>query len=316
MARLRRSQPGGPGFGRVKSGKGFRYTGDPSAVDRDRIDALVIPPAWTDVWISPHENGHIQATGVDAAGRTQYLYHERWRRQKDTLKFRRMLQLAEALPGARGTVTRDLRGDDQHRQVLAAAFRMLDAGALRIGSERYADDNGSHGLSTLLCSHVAVQGDVITLGFPAKSGKTWSSRLSDGDLAPLLKRLAKRGPTARLLAWEDEDGEWHPLAASEINDYVRERTGGAFTAKDFRTLRGTAAAAVSLAKHGPATTRTAVRRALAQAMRDASVVLGNTPTIAKASYVDPRVVALFKKGRTVDAQRSGSIESELRALLD
>ncbi len=312
MPRLRRSDPSGPGFHR----RGTRLVDEGGAAVptevKERVADLVIPPAWTDVWIAPHANGHIQATGVDAAGRKQYIYHPDWRRQKDKTKFDRMLALASSLPAARRKVTRDLRGDDSKGQALAVAFRMLDVGSLRVGSERYTEDNGSHGLSTLLCSHVAVSGSVVTLGFPGKSGKTWSSQIDDVDLASHLSRLKKRGPTARLLAFEAA-GEWHPLSAADINDYVRQCTGGAFTAKDFRTLRGTSAAALSLAKHGPATTRTAVKRALAQAMRDASVVLGNTPTIARKSYVDPRVVALFRRGVTVNA--TSSVEPQLRELL-
>jgi DNA topoisomerase I len=312
MARLRRSDPSGPGYHRTgarlldESGKAA-----PAEV-RARVSDLVIPPACTDVWIAPHATGHIQATGLDAAGRRQYIYHPDWRRQKDRRKFERAMLLAEALPGARRAVMRDLCGGDERATALAMAFRMLDVGALRVGSERYADDNGSHGLSTLLCAHVAVSGDTVTLGFPGKSGKTWSSQLQDSDLARELSRLKRRGPTARLLAYRVA-GEWHPVTAAEINDYVRERTGGGFTAKDFRTLRGTAAAATSLARHGPATTRVARRRALAQAMRDAATVLGNTPAIAKASYVDPRVVAAFGRGRMVDPARS--IEGELLLLL-
>jgi len=312
MARLRRSDPTGPGYHRT----GTRFVDDDGKVApaevKERVDALVIPPAWTDVWIAPHANGHIQVTGVDAAGRKQYIYHDDWRRQKDKTKFDRALKLAESLPAARRKVTRDIHSDDSKGRALAVAFRMLDVGALRVGSERYTEDNGSHGLSTLLCAHVSVSGDVVTLGFPAKSGKTWASQITDADLARELARLKRRGPTARLLAYQDE-GEWHPLAAPDINDYVRQCTGGSFTAKDFRTLRGTAAAALSLAKHGPAPTRTAVKRALAQAMRDASIVLGNTPTIARKSYVDPRVVAAFKRGAMVDPSKSA--ESELRALL-
>lgn len=312
MPRLRRSDPSGVGYHR----RGKRLVDDdgaaaPAAV-KERVADLVIPPAWTEVWIAPYDNGHIQATGVDAAGRKQYIYHPDWRKQKDKTKFDRMLLLAAALPSARRKVTRDLRGDDSMGKALAVAFRMLDVGSLRVGSERYTEDNGSHGLSTLLCSHVSVSGSVVTLGFPGKSGKTWSSQIDDKDLASHLSRLKKRGPPARLLAYQAE-GEWHPLSAADINDYVRQCTGGAFTAKDFRTLRGTAAAALSLAKHGPATTRTAFKRAIAQAMRDASVVLGNTPTIARKSYVDPRVVALFRRGVTVDP--SASVEPQLRELL-
>ncbi len=317
MARLRRSDPSGPGFHRAKAGRGFTFkdeSGKPVTAEvRSRIDGLVIPPAWTDVWIAPEANGHIQATGVDAAGRRQYIYHPDWRKQKDRTKFDRALSLASSLPAARRRVTRDLHGEGRAR-TLAVAFRMLDVGSLRVGSERYAEDNGSHGLSTLLCSHASVSGDTVRLDFPAKSGKTWSSEIRDAELASAISALKRRGPSARLLAYED-DGDWHPLSASDINDYVRDCTGGSFTAKDFRTLRGTAAAAVSLARTGPAATKSAASRALAQAMRDAAAVLGNTPSIAKKSYVDPRLVAEYRRGVTVDPARLASVESELRGLL-
>jgi DNA topoisomerase-1 len=287
---------------------------DPATIER--VDALAIPPAWDDVWIAPHPNSHIQATGVDEAGRRQYIYHSFWREKKDKAKFDRALQLSEALPNARRKVTSDLRGEGPTRsRVLAGAFRMLDTGALRVGSERYAQTNGSHGLSTLLCAHAKVSGTTITLKFPAKSGQEWSSEITDVDLAALLASLKRRGPTARLLAYRDDDGEWHPVSAEEINAYLRERTGGEFTAKDFRTLRGTVAAALSLAKHGPERTRSKRNRALAQAMRDAAAVLGNTPSIAKKSYVDPRVVDKYRRGKTIDATRPDSAETQLRELL-
>ena len=319
MARLRRSNLSRPGFVRTRRGTGFSYrSATGSALDpleRERVDRLAIPPAWNDVWIAPHPNSHIQATGVDDAGRRQYIYHVSWREKKDRDKFERALALAAALPGARGKVTRDLRTDGMTRpKVLAAAFRMLDTGSLRIGSERYTETNGSHGLTTLLCSHARVSGDTVSLSFPAKSGQEWSSDITDVDLAAVLRSLKRRGPTARLLAWND-DGEWHPIGAEEVNQYLRDQTGGEFTAKDFRTLRGTIAAAVSLAKHGPERTRTGKSRAIAQAMRDAAEVLGNTPAIAKASYVDPRVLAKYRKGVTMDASKPGSAESELRRLL-
>ena len=315
MARLRRSDPAGEGFHRGPRGR--LTDGDGRAAPREvreRADDLAIPPAWTDVWIAPHANGHIQATGVDAAGRTQYIYHADWRRQKDRTKFDRALRLAEALPAARRKATRDLRGSDSRQRVLALAFRLLDAGALRVGSERYADDNGSRGLSTLLCSHVSIDGDLVTLRFPGKSRKVWSSQLSDAELARQLSLLSRRGPRSRLLAYED-GGDRMPLTASDINEYVRECTGGSFTAKDFRTLRGTAVAALSLARHGVAASRAEHRRAVVQAMRDAAAVLGNTPAIARKSYVDPRVVAQFGAGKTVDASTARSVESQLLALL-
>ena len=320
MVRLRRSDSSGAGYIRIRSGTGFSYR-DPKggrvadAEMRERIEKLAIPPAWADVWIAPYANGHIQATGVDAAGRRQYIYHPTWREQKDRIKFDRALKLAEALPAARRQVTMDLRSDgSSERRALAAAFRMLDTGSLRVGSERYAESNGSHGLCTLLCSHARVSGNTVHLSFPAKSGQEWESEITDTDLASVVRGLKRRGPQARLLAYR-AGKSWRPTDPAAVNEYVRERTGGDFTAKDFRTLHGTIAAAVSLAKHGPEATKSRRQKALAQAMRDAAEVLGNTPTIAKASYVDPRVVDEFVHGRTIDPHRLNSAESELRALL-
>jgi DNA topoisomerase-1 len=320
MTRLRRSESAGPGIHRIRSGRGFSYRGPDGTTVRDpelrsRIDRLAIPPAWTDVWIAPHANGHIQATGVDAAGRRQYIYHPSWREQKDRVKFDRSLRLAESLPAARRQVTIDLRSDDLgRRRALAAAFRMLDTGSLRVGSERYAEAHGSHGLSTLLCSHATVSGDTVSLRFPGKSGQEWESEIRDADLAAVVRSLKRRGAGARLLAYR-EGGAWHPVSAQEINEYVRERTGGEFTAKDFRTLHGTVTAAVSLATQGTRASKSARSRVVAQAMRDTAAVLGNTPAIARKSYVDPRVVDLFDSGTTIDPHRTNAAESELRVLL-
>ncbi|MBI5162231.1 MAG: DNA topoisomerase IB [Micrococcales bacterium] len=321
VPRLRRSDSSGPGLRRVKSGTEFGYRNPDGSPVRDpalraRLDALAIPPAWKDVWIAPHANGHVQATGIDAAGRRQYLYHPTWREQKDRVKFDRSLALAETLPAARRSVTIDLRRDGMPRErALATAFRMLDSGSLRVGSERYAEEHGSFGLSTLLGAHAAVVGgDTVQLRFPAKSGKEWDSDIRDADLAAAVALLKRRGGRAHLLAYRDERG-WHPLHASEINEDVRRRTGGDFTAKDFRTLHGTIAAAVSLAEHGPEKTPTGRKRAIAQAVREASEVLSNTPAIARASYVDPRILDLYAHGTTIDPARTASAESELRALL-
>lgn len=319
MPRLRRSTPGTPGITRRRSGRGFTYrdaAGAPVDLDtRERAASLAIPPAWTDVWICPYPNGHVQATGVDAAGRRQYLYHQQWREQKDRVKFDRALELAGALPAARRQVTIDLRGSDAGRErVLAGAFRMLDRGSLRVGSEQYVEANGSHGLSTLLGRHVTVGSEVITLAFPAKGGIEWSSTIEDPDLARLLRMLKRRGGDERLLAWRDGD-EWRPLSAEEINDDVRRRTGGDFTAKDFRTLRGTVAAAVSLARSGPQPSAAARARAVKRAADAAAEVLGNTPAIARKSYIDPRVIDRFERGATIDPQRLNSAESQLLDLL-
>ncbi|MEC5189999.1 MULTISPECIES: DNA topoisomerase IB [unclassified Arthrobacter] len=318
--RLRRSNASGRGYRRVGSGTGFSYKdldGSTLAAGpvRERLEGIGIPPAWTDVWIAPFDNGHIQATGVDAVGRRQYIYHPGWRERKDRLKFDRSLQLAETLPAARRRVTLDLRSEGLTRErVLAAAFRMLDSGSLRVGSERYTNENGSHGLATLLCAHVKVHKDELRLSFPAKSGKTWESRMHDADLAAVVRQLKRRGGNARLLAYK-EGRHWHPVSSSEINQYVKERTGQDFTAKDFRTLRGTVAAAASLARSGPQPKVSTRKRAVSRAMVDASEVLGNTPSIARKSYVDPRLLDHFAAGDTIDPKRLDSAESEVRALL-
>ncbi|AMM19786.1 DNA topoisomerase [Frondihabitans sp. PAMC 28766] len=322
MPRLRHTDHTRPGVTRVKAGRGFTYRDVHGTTISDhelraRIEHLAIPPAWTDVWIAPYDNGHIQATGVDAAGRRQYIYHPTWREQKDRIKFDRALALAESLPVARRFVTQDLRRDEPDRErALAAAFRMLDTGSLRVGSERYAEEHGSHGLATLLCSHATVSGDTVALDFPGKSGQEWGSTITDADLARVIRSLKRRGGRARLLAYRPEAGAaWRPLHSPEINAYVKERAGDEFTAKDFRTLHGTVTAATSLARTGPQPTRTKRQRALAQAMRDASEVLGNTPSIAKSSYVDPRLVDAYQAGETIDPARLGSAETEVRALL-
>ncbi|MEO8283089.1 MAG: DNA topoisomerase IB [Pseudarthrobacter sp.] len=318
--RLRRSNASGRGYRRVAAGTGFSYrdldgsTLPPGPI-RDRLESIGIPPAWTDVWIAPFENGHIQATGEDAVGRRQYIYHPEWRERKDRVKFDRALQLAESLPAARRLVTIDLRSDGAGRErVLAAAFRMLDSGSLRVGSERYTNENGSRGLATLLCAHVRVRKESLELRFPAKSGKDWESEIHDADLAALVRTLKRRGGNARLLAYKN-GRSWHPVTSAEINGYVKERTGSDFTAKDFRTLRGTVAAALSLARSGPQEKVASRKRAISMAMEEAAAVLGNTPSIARKSYVDPRLLDHFAAGETIDPHRPQSAESELRALL-
>jgi DNA topoisomerase I len=305
----------------VRSGRGFRYLdGDGRTVEdqelRARIEQLVIPPAWTDVWISTFPNGHIQAMGTDAAGRKQYLYHPTWREQRDRQKFDRALALAESLPTARRGVTIDLRREGLPRErVLAAAFRMLDTGHLRVGSERYALEHGSVGLSTLHGAHVTVEAkQIVRLSFPGKSGQEWESEVRDPDLAAVVALLKRRGSRARLLAWRDDAGA-HMLDAVDINDDIRARTGGDFTAKDFRTLHGTASAAVVLARIGPKASASGQDRAIAAAVRATAELLGNTPAVARGSYIDPRLLDLYRDGVTIDPARTGSVESELRALL-
>ncbi len=225
--RLRRSNANGRGYRRVAAGTGFSYrdldgsTLPPGPI-RDRLEGIGIPPAWTDVWIAPFDNGHIQATGLDAVGRRQYIYHPEWRERKDRLKFDRALQLAESLPTARRLVTLDLRSDGASRErVLAAAFKMLDSGSLRVGSERYTNENGSRGLATLLCAHVRVRKECLELKFPAKSGKDWESEIHDADLAALVRTLKRRGGNARLLAFRNG----RELASGDRRGHQRVRQG-------------------------------------------------------------------------------------------
>lgn len=307
----------------MRRGRGFEYRApdgtridDPSAISALR--ALAIPPAWTDVWISPHANGHILATGTDVAGRRQYIYHPAWHERMSEEKFERMLQLAAVMPAVRGGVTRDLRAEGFGRtRVLAGAFRILDSALLRVGSEQYARQHGSIGLVTLRGSHARVRGGtVVELRFPGKSGQPWESDVEDAELAELVAGLKRRGGRSLLLSWQDEDRRgWHPLRPADINDDIRRRTGGDFTAKDLRTLHGTAAAAVALARTGPKRSGSAQDRAIAAAIRHAAELLGNTPAVARTSYVDPRLLDLYRAGVTIDPARTGSVESELRALL-
>jgi DNA topoisomerase-1 len=320
VTRLKRSRTTKPGLGRRRSGKGFSYVAVDGSTIRDsdrreQLDALAIPPAWTHVWIAPDPLGHIQAIGTDAAGRRQYLYHPLWREKRDRTKFDRALDLADTLPAARAQVTRDLRTAGPTRErALAAAFRILDTASPRVGGERYLESNGSFGLTTLLGSHVTTAGDHIAIEFVGKGGLDWQAEFDDHDLATVIRVLKRRGRTSRLLAWKD-GSSWHPLAAVDVNDYVRERTRGEFTAKDFRTLRGTVVAAQSLAASGTSTVRRERQAAITKCFVDASTVLGNTPTIAKKSYVDPRVVNLYRRGRVISVSRGSSPERALRDLL-
>ncbi len=319
MPRLRRVEPYvSPGYARVRRGRGFAYVhsdgGPAGRAERARIVDLAIPPAWEDVWISDAPNAHLLAVGTDAAGRRQYLYHPVWREQQDAEKFLRMTALAEALPLARRTVRRDLALTDLGRaRVLAAAFRTLDLGALRIGSEESLAGFRSRGLTTLLVRNAAVNGDeTVRFRFRAKGGIAQELDVADAGLAEFVRRSGERSAASRLYAWSS-GRRMRALVPIDVNDDIRERTGGAFTAKDFRTLRGTVVAADRLAEIGPLDTARARGRAVREAIVHASEVLGNTPAIAKGSYVDPRVISAYEHGRVID--RRGGREAALLALL-
>lgn len=319
MPRLKRVEPYvSPGFTRVRRGRGFVYVhtegGMAGRSERARIADLAVPPAWEQVWISDAPNAHILAVGVDAAGRRQYLYHPVWREKQDAEKFMRMTALAEVLPGARRGVRRDLALAELPRErVLAAAFRTLDLGAIRIGSEESLAGFRSRGLTTLLVRNAALDGpDVVRFRFRAKGGISQDLRLTDASLATFVERSAERSPASRLYAWLD-GRRMRAAIATDVNDDIRARTGGDFTAKDFRTLRGTIAAADRLAQIGPEGTARARGLAMRDAIEFASTVLGNTPAIAKASYVDPRVLTAYEHGRTISLR--GGRETALLGLL-
>lgn len=306
MPRMRRSDCSGPGILRRRAGRGFTYHDSVTGARiRDagtlaRIRGLVIPPAWNDVWICADERGHIQAVGTDAKGRKQYRYHDAWRTRRDREKFDRMLDFARALPRMRRRAERDLAGDEPSRErVLAAAFRLLDVGFFRIGGEEYADENGSYGLATIRKSHAHVRGDVVTFDYVSKGGKQRiQSVVAPGvvDVVRALKR--RRGGGDELLAYR-ERGRWVDVRSGDINSYIRKIGDGDFTAKDFRTWTATVVAAVALAVAERASTPTARRRVVANAMKEAAHYLGNTPAVCRASYVDPRVVDRYGAGVTI-----------------
>lgn len=288
-----------------------RPLNDPDVLQR--IESLVIPPAWTDVWISPDPLGHIQAVGTDAAGRRQYIYHALWRAGRDNAKFDRALLLARSMASARGSASRDLgRPGFPQRRALAAAFRIIDLSSLRIGSEEYLRSNRSRGLTTLLLRHVSVDGETVLFEFRGKSGMEWESSLTDAALAGYVSELlAARGQRSRLLVWRDR--AWRIVRPVDVNDDIRRRTRQEVTAKDFRTLRGTVVAARTLALIGPETTERARASAITESVRQTAAVLGNSPAVARSSYIDPRVFDRYRAGRLIDLRIGRSAE---RALID
>ncbi len=292
------------GFRRVRTVTGFRYVdahGTPaSSTSLSRIRALAIPPAWSNVWVAATQRGSIQAIGTDTAGRRQYIYHVEWRRREDRKKFARALELAASLPRARGYVTRALRHDDPDRErALAVAFRLLDEAALRVGSRRYLTRYGSRGLTTLRRQDAAVAGSLVRLTFAAKGGKHALYEIDDADLARVISELATGRRQAPLL-WYRKGRRQIAITAADLNRHIRLLTGGAFSAKDFRTLRGTILAAEALARAGVADSTGRRRHAEAMACSAAARALKNTPSVARASYIDPRVFTRYKRGETLD----------------
>ncbi len=313
MARLKRSDCSQPGIRRRRRGKGFEYVDASgnrltSAEDLERVRELAIPPAWEDVWICRHPNGHLQATGVDSAGRKQYLYHKRWRERRDQEKFGEMIGFARALPRMRKRVAADLRMPDMSReQVLACAVHLLDHGFFRIGSEDYAERNESYGLATLLKEHVTINGTGLSFDYPAKSG---ARGVQEPIVGPEIRRIVaelkrRRGGGPELLAYRNSR-RWHDISSTDINDYIKHATCADFSAKDFRTWNATMLAAVLLADEGAdATTKSARKRAMNEAVKGVAFMLGNTPAVCRASYIDPRVFDRYQSGWTIGGALEG-----------
>jgi DNA topoisomerase IB len=311
----------GPGITRRRAGKGFTYldqdgnrVDDPAVVDR--IRALAIPPAWADVWICPDPRGHIQATGTDARGRRQYRYHDEWRERKDREKHDRMLDMARALPRLRERLARDLAGNGLGRdRVLACAVRLLELGLFRVGGESYVEDNGSYGLATVRKGHVRAVGGQLRFDYPAKGGQRRVVEIRDPeviDVVRALKRRRRGGP--ELLAYKDDGGRWHDVRSSDINAYLQEALGSGFSAKDFRTWTATVLAAVALAAEEAEVdgelSDTRRRRAVVRVVKGVAEQLGNTPAVARGSYVDPRVIEEFHRGETLGEDLAESIDDD------
>jgi DNA topoisomerase I len=321
--RLRRSDLGKPGYGRRRRGRGVTFldtAGEP-ITDPDevaRLRELVIPPAWKQVWICPDPRGHIQATGVDAAGRKQYIYHPLWRVKRDEAKFDHILEVATRLPALRKRVDRDLaRRGLRRERVLGTVVRLLDMGMFRVGSDQYANgDDPTFGVATLRPDHVRGRSGCVILEFPAKGGVEQVAHVEDADVCAVLRDLRRRRCAAERLFGYWDGRQWRDLRSDEINDYLRDASGGEMTAKDFRTWHATVRAATELAAVGALRSTAKRRRAVAAVMREVADLLGNTPTVARASYVDPRVIDLYHDGVVAQVAAGAGAAAAERAVLD
>ena len=307
-ANIVRSDPAAEGIRRRRRGRGFSYLGTDAAVIKDpqiltRIRSLVIPPAWEDVWICVDPLGHIQAVGTDAAGRRQYRYHDLWREQRDLAKHDRVLGFGAVLPRIREVVCRHLEGRGLTRdRVLAAAIRLIDLGFFRPGGEEYAEENGTFGLATIRKEHVSLSQGQLVFEYLAKGAKQREQAVAEDQVCAVVRSLRRRRDGGDQLLVYRSGPRWHDVTAADINDYLREVSGGDYTAKDFRTWHATVLAAVGLAVSERAAGSEASRkRAIARVVREVADYLGNTPAVARASYIDPRIVEQYEKGRTIAA---------------
>ncbi|MBR7743458.1 DNA topoisomerase IB [Phycicoccus sp. BSK3Z-2] len=332
MARLRRVSPRSAGWTRRRAGRHFSYRDAGGerlpAEDVARVKALAIPPAWEDVWICPYPTGHIQAVGTDAAGRRQYLYHPEWRAKRDELKFDRVVLAGARLARARERIVTDLAGEGMPlARAAATATRLLDLGYFRIGSDAYADSNGSFGLTTLERRHVRRRGEDLVFSFVGKSGVEHSITISDPAVIESLNYMRRRrGGSKRLLAYRGT-ARWADLDAAAVNDYISQMVAEDLTAKDFRTWHATVLAAVALAESDePGDTKASRKQAEKAAVEEVAAYLGNTPTIARSSYIDPRVLDRYEDGVTIagtlrrrypdETRRQAAVEKAVARLVD
>ena len=325
VVRLRRTSREQPGWTRRRAGSGFVYLDQHGRrlADDDvrRVKDLVIPPAWRDVWITPYANGHLQAVGTDDAGRLQYLYHPDWRTRRDAEKFERMLLFGKGLVKAREMVLADLGREGMPlERACAAAVRLLDLGYFRIGNDVYADTHGSFGLTTLERRHVKRHQDRLVFVFTGKSGVDHRIEIDDATVIEAVEIMRRRRSKDHpgLLAYQD-GRSWRTVIPDLVNSYVRETTGLEATAKDFRTWHATVLAAAALAQSTePGQSKASRKRAVAGAMREVSEFLGNTPTLARSSYVDPRVIEAYERGATIrgTTRRRHATPDERQAALE
>jgi DNA topoisomerase-1 len=300
-AGLRYVRDDGPGIRRARRGKGFSYYGPDGRLIRDadtlaRIRALAVPPAWSDIWVCPLANGHLQATGRDAKGRKQYRYHPRWRAVRDETKYDRLIAFGEALPRLRARVEADLALPGLPRaRVLATVVQLLESTLIRVGNEEYARANGSFGLTTLRNQHVKVEGEKVHFAFRGKSGVRHRIDVRDRRLARVV-RSCRDLPGQLLFQYVDEEGTTHAIDSADVNDYLREAAGDEFTAKDFRTWAGTVLAARALQAFEAFDTQAQARHNVVAAMESVAKRLGNTASVCRKCYVHPAVVDAYLDG--------------------
>jgi DNA topoisomerase-1 len=296
------------GIKRLKSGTGFRYLGPGGTVMSDqehlrRIKSLAIPPAWTDVWICPLPDGHLQATGRDDRGRKQYRYHHRWREVRDETKYNRMIEFAKMLPQIRQQVDKDLgRPDLPKEKVLATVVRLLEVSLIRVGNEEYAKNNGSFGLTTMRDKHVTVSGSTLNFHFRGKSGKHHVVKVDDRRLARIVQKCQDL-PGQELFQYLDAKDERQSIGSADVNEYLKGITGTEFTAKDFRTWAGTVLAARALQELERVDSQVKAKKNILRAVEAVSQMLGNTPSICRKCYVHPAVFESYLDGALIKTLR-------------